>query len=137
LQPTRLKAVRHSPIGYGWLTKRPDASVTARWSRPALADRGVRHDLEKALKGLDKKYTLETAERLREFHRPVLIAWATEKQFFKWEHAQRLAQTFPDARLEQIEDSYTFVSEDQPERLAALIAHFMEETARSGERSAA
>jgi pimeloyl-ACP methyl ester carboxylesterase len=89
------------------------------------------------LKGLDARYTLEAAERLREFRRPVLIAWAPEKDFFKWEHAERLARTFPDARLERIDDSYTFVSEDQPQRLAGLIRKFMQETARGGERSAA
>jgi pimeloyl-ACP methyl ester carboxylesterase len=38
--------------------------------------------------------------------------------------AERLAARLPDARIEQIEDSYTFVPEDQPERLSELIAAF-------------
>jgi pimeloyl-ACP methyl ester carboxylesterase len=136
LQPTRLTAVRHSPIGFGWLAKRLDKNVTYEWSKRPLSDRDVRRDLVKVLKGLDAKYTLEAAEKLREFRRPVLIAWAPEKDFFKWEHAERLARDFPDARLERIDDSYTFVSEDQPQRLADLIQRFMQETAR-GERTAA
>jgi len=37
---------------------------------------------------------------------------------------------FPNARLELIEDSYTFVSEDQPDKLAQLIAAFIREPAR-------
>jgi pimeloyl-ACP methyl ester carboxylesterase len=57
----------------------------------------------------------------------VLIAWAPEDRFFKFEHAERLAATIPDARLERIEDSWTYVSEDQPERLAELIAAFVRE----------
>ena len=35
----------------------------------------------------------------------------------------------PNARLVRIEDSRTFVSEDQPERLAEQIASFVRETA--------
>jgi hypothetical protein len=35
--------------------------------------------------------------------------------------AERMACDMPNARLERIPDSYTFVSVDQPERLAALI----------------
>jgi pimeloyl-ACP methyl ester carboxylesterase len=137
LQPTRLTAVRHSPIGFGWLAKRLDKRVTYEWIKQPLTDAAVRRDLVKVLKGLDRRYTLEAGERLREFRRPVLIAWAPEKDFFKWEHAERLARTFPDARLERIDDSYAFVPEDQPQRLAGLIQRFMEETSSRGERTAA
>ena len=38
--------------------------------------------------------------------------------------AERLAQDFPDARIELIEDSYTFVAIDQPARTAELIGQF-------------
>ena len=58
------------------------------------------------------------------FQKPVLIAWGTEKDFFPTEYGERLARDFPDGRFERIEDSYTFVAEDQPERLATLIAEF-------------
>ena len=44
-------------------------------------------------------------------------------------YAERLAQDFPNARLELVEDSYTFVSLDQPARTAELIASFMHESA--------
>ena len=43
------------------------------------------------------------------------------------EDAERLARDFPNGRLEKIDDSYTYVSEDQPERLAKLIAEFARE----------
>jgi pimeloyl-ACP methyl ester carboxylesterase len=54
----------------------------------------------------------------------VLIAWATEDRVFPFRHAERMRDAFPNARLERIEDSYTFVSIDQPERTADLIASF-------------
>ncbi len=125
LQPMRLAAMRRSPMGFGWLAKKGiDAEVTDSWMRPALENAGIRRDLAKVLRGIHPRYTLEAAEKLGAFDRPVLLVWAPEKDFFPWEHAQRLSQTFPDARVERVEDSYTFVSEDQPEQLARLISEF-------------
>ena len=60
----------------------------------------------------------------------MLIAWAPEKDFFPVEYGERLARDFPQGRLERIEDSCTFVPEDQPERLAQLIAEFAREPVR-------
>ena len=53
-----------------------------------------------------------------------MLAWATEDRFFKPAFAERLAADIPGSRLDWIEDSRTFVSEDQPERLAGLIREF-------------
>ena len=53
-----------------------------------------------------------------------MLAWATEDRFFKPKFAERLAADIPGSRLEWIDDARTFVSEDQPERLAELIADF-------------
>ncbi|MDQ6811919.1 MAG: hypothetical protein M3Z95_08490 [Actinomycetota bacterium] len=61
----------------------------------------------------------------------MLIAWAPEDRFFKLHYGERLAGAFPDARLELIEDSYTFVPIDQPERTANLVAAFAREPARA------
>jgi pimeloyl-ACP methyl ester carboxylesterase len=121
----RFAPMRRLPIAYGWLIKRDfDAAPTREWVDPFLTNRGVRRDVTKVLKGIDSKYTFEAAERLRSFDRPVMLAWAVEDRFFKLSFAQRLADTIPGATLVRIEDSYTFVSEDQPERLAELISEF-------------
>ena len=40
-------------------------------------------------------------------------------------HARQLAELLPNARLEEVGDSYSFVPEDQPERLAELIDEFV------------
>ena len=58
-----------------------------------------------------------------------MLAWAVEDRFFKLSFGERLADTIQGATLQQIEDSYTFVSEDQPERLAELIERFAREPA--------
>jgi pimeloyl-ACP methyl ester carboxylesterase len=128
MQGTRIAAVRRSPLGFGWLIKHdPGAAPLADWIGPYLHDRGVRRDTIKLLRGIDPKYTFDAAEKLSSAERPTLLAWAKEDRFFKLSFAERLAQTIPGARLEAIDDSYTFVSEDQPERLAELIREFVRE----------
>lgn len=121
----RFEALRRLPNAYGRLIKRDFSDAPTReWVDPYLTNREIRRDTIKVLKGIDPKYTFEAAERLREFDHPALLAWAVEDRFFKLSFAERLASTIRGARLEKIEDSYTFVSEDQPERLAELIGEF-------------
>ena len=121
----RIRALRSTPLAYGLLSKRPiPADVLAGWVAPALADRRVRGDAQHFTRQIDKRLTLDAAARLGAFDRPVLLAWAAEDRFFKIAFAERLAAVFPDARVEPVADSWTFVSEDQPEVLAELIAGF-------------
>jgi pimeloyl-ACP methyl ester carboxylesterase len=130
MQGMRLAPMRRLPIAYGRLIKRDFAGAPTReWVEPFLTDRAIRRDAVKVLKGIAPTYTLEAAEKLRTFDRPVILAWGVDDRFFKLSYAERLAETIPGAKLEKIEDSYTFVPEDQPEQLAELIARFARETA--------
>ncbi|MGH2907251.1 MAG: alpha/beta fold hydrolase [Solirubrobacterales bacterium] len=101
-----------------------DAAIVKSWITPGLKDAGVRRDGMKFAVGMDNKYTLAAAERLPAFDKPVLLAWPPKNTFFKWELAQKLEAALPQARLEPVPDALTFVSEDQPERLAELVAEF-------------
>jgi len=126
LQPLRLRAARRLPMAYGGLAKRPvPAEVTDTWLEPFFSDAGIRRDTARFLAAVDSRETVAAAERLREFHRPALITWAPESRLFPLEHAERLAALLSDARLELIDDSWTFVPEDRPERLAELIGEFV------------
>jgi pimeloyl-ACP methyl ester carboxylesterase len=87
----------------------------------------VRRDARKLLKGAGPRHTQEAAKRFKEFDKPVLIAWGTERDYFPTEYGERLARDFPQGRMERIDDSWTFVPEDQPERLAQLVASFARE----------
>jgi len=131
-QPLRIGALRDSPIAFGWLAKHGiPAEITRSWLEPVLSSRGVRRDVRKLFRGVTPRLTQEAAARFGEFDRPVLVAWAPEKDFFPVEYGERLARDFPRGRLERIEDSWTFVPEDQPERLAQLIAEFVREPAEA------
>jgi len=127
--PMRLRAVRRAPIAYGWLTHRPiDPTAEATYILPVLRSAGVRRDMQRAIgHGFRREQTLAASEKFAGFEPPVLIAWSRDDRFFKPEYAQRLHDAFPDARLEWIEGARTFSPEDQPERLAELIADFASE----------
>jgi pimeloyl-ACP methyl ester carboxylesterase len=121
----RSARVRRSALGFGMLSHKPLADdLTASWMQP-LGDRAVRADVVATLKAIDKRDTLSAAERLHERPLPTLLAWAPDDRMFPLRFAERLAAMIPGARLEQIADSRAFVPEDQPERLAELIATFV------------
>lgn len=121
----RPRFMRRLPNTFGWLSKRPlDPEVSDAFLRPAWRDPRMRAQLAAVLKNAHSRYTLEAAERFDQFTKPVLIAWAPDDRFFKLPYGERLARDFPDARLERIEDSYSFVPVDQPKRTAQLIADF-------------
>lgn len=125
LQSLRVPALRRLPTAYGALVKRRlPREIEDAYVRPILRDSGVLRDTTAFLRGIDKRDTLAAAERFGGFEKPVLLAWAPEDRSFKLRYAERMATAFPHARLETIADSKTFVAEDQPERLADLIADF-------------
>jgi pimeloyl-ACP methyl ester carboxylesterase len=136
LQGMRFAPMRRLPIAYGWLIKRDFAGAPTReWVEPFLSNREIRRDTAKVLRGIEPRYTIEAAEKLRGFDRPAMLAWAVEDRFFKISYAEKLAATIQGATLERIEDSYTFVSEDQPERLAELIGSFGDLSSRAASAS--
>ena len=130
LNSMRLAPLRRLPISFGWLTKQPipDEIVMDSYLRPSLGNSRVLQDAVNLIKDISPRHTKAAAEKLPQFAKPVLIAWAKEDRIFPLGDAYRLSETFPNARLELIEDSYTFVPEDQPQRLATSIATFMRET---------
>jgi pimeloyl-ACP methyl ester carboxylesterase len=126
--------LRRSALGFGMLSHRPlPDELTAAWVEP-LRDPAVRADLVATLKAIDKRDTLLAAQRLGERPLPTLLAWAPDDRMFPLRFAERLAAMIPGARLEQIPDSRAFVPQDQPERLAELIAMFAPTVALVGQR---
>lgn len=129
-----LRSFRRAPGGWGWMSKRPvpDAVMDA-WFAPARTSAAIRRDLARyAVSVPPRRVLLDWAEGLRSFKGPVLVAWAVEDKLMPREHGPRLAALFEDARLVEIEDSYTLIPEDQPELLARTIEQFVAETRTGG-----
>lgn len=121
--PFRIPALARAAFKPFARTKIPEELV-ASWMEPGLHDPGVKRDAKKVTAGMNKRYTLEAAEKLRGTDLPILLTWAPGDRFFPMEHAQRLAAE-TGAELVEIPDSNTFVPLDQPARLADEIARFV------------
>jgi pimeloyl-ACP methyl ester carboxylesterase len=129
LQPMRSAAARRTVLAYGGLAREIPDEVTGAWTEPARTDAAVRADLIRFMKAVDNSIAIEAATRFAQLKIPSLVVWAQDDRFFPRELGERLAATLPNARLEPIANSRTFVSEDQPEALADLIRGFVRERA--------
>lgn len=128
-QLMRSHTIARGPLAYGPLTStRLPGDLIDSYGASLRADAGVRRDLRKVLTGISPAYTEAAAETFPDFDAPVLVAWGTDDRVFPAEHARRLVESFPDARLVEIANASTFVSEDRPEVLASAIQEFVEQT---------
>lgn len=100
------------------VSKPLDPALTRRWITPALADRGVRRDTAKVMRGIDPAELVEVSKHLRRFTKPVVLVWGDADQFFPLELAHRLRDAFADARLVEIPGGRLFFPLDEPQRVA-------------------
>lgn len=121
--PFRIGAVARAAFRPFARTPIPDELI-ASWMEPGMKSPGVRRDLKKVTAGMNKRYTLEAAEKLHGSQLPILLAWAPGDRFFPLRYAERLAGEVGNARIVEIPDAKTFVPLDQPQRLADEIAAF-------------
>jgi pimeloyl-ACP methyl ester carboxylesterase len=125
-QLMRSRALQRTPMAYGWATKRPiEPRIVDSFLAGLRTNADVRRDFARMLRAADKRDTVRAAEGLRSFDRPALVAWAEEDRFFPVDHGRRLASMLPQGRFELVESSRTFIPEDNPERLVALVREFL------------
>ena len=121
--PFRIEAVARYAFKPFAKTKIPDELI-ASWMGPAKSDRAILRDAGKVTAGMNKRYTLAAAEKLRSSDLPIRLLWAPGDKYFPISYAERLAGEAKNASLEPIPDASTFVSLDQPQRVAEEIADF-------------
>ncbi len=132
IQPLRLRPLRRLPLAFGLLTKRPvPDEIADAWLEPYFSSAAIRRDTRRFVRAISSRDTVAAAARLSNFNGPALLAWASEDRVFPVEHARRLASILPNATVVEISDSYAFVPEDQPQRLAEAIGDFMASAAGS------
>lgn len=128
LLPFRVNALRRLPMTFGHLSRRPvPREVMDRWFEPVREQPAVLRDLRKYVlsSAQGREALMAAAERLSDFDRPALIAWASEDKLMPREHGSRLAALLPRGELIEIADSYTLIPEDQPARLSAALRELM------------
>ena len=122
--PFRIPAVARAAFR-PFTEKRLPPELIASWMAPST-DPAILRDARKVTAGMHRRYTIEAAERLRGSALPILFPWASADRLFPISAAERLADSVQHAEIVPIEDARTFVSLDQPERVAAAIARFAE-----------
>lgn len=122
--PFRIPAIARRAFKPFAKTKIPN-DLIASWMRPATSDSDVMHDAKKVTAGMNKRYTLAAAEKLRTSNLPIRLLWAPGDKFFPIKYAERLAGEVKNAEIVQIPDAKTFVPLDQPKRVADEIATFV------------
>jgi pimeloyl-ACP methyl ester carboxylesterase len=128
VQLGRIRALHRLPFTFGWVAKRPiPPEVIDSYLWPARHDPAIRRDLRRFIRDVHKRHTLTAAGLLPRFTKPVLLAWATEEKLFPIQLAHRLAELLPDATVTTVDNSYTFIPEDQPEILTRLVVDFLRE----------
>jgi len=122
----RVPALRRLPLTLGWMAKGPlDDDMVRAWTEGLVRDARVRADLRAYATAQDFAVLDDACQRLATFERPALIVWSPEDRVMPPAHARRLVDLLPDARLAEIEDSYTLVPLDQPARLATELRRFL------------
>jgi pimeloyl-ACP methyl ester carboxylesterase len=94
-----------------------------------LTSAAVRREAARFTADLKPSYTLAAVNALKRWDKPVLLAWGTSDELFPLSHAQRLAETFPNAVVRTIEDSSTYVMLDRPDETAEVIRQFVDRSA--------
>jgi pimeloyl-ACP methyl ester carboxylesterase len=120
--PLRLRALRHSALGFGLLINRPDPHLTAAWLQPCLNDSRICRDLAALLRQVAKTDLTEVATRLPRFSKPVTLVWGQLDRCFSPSLGRRLAGVFSNGKLIEVPDAKTFVSLDNPDAVIDAIA---------------
>ena len=121
-QALRFKPVQRLPIAYGWATHSAiEPRIMDSYTTNVRVNAGVRADLARVLKGARKSDMQAASRSVANFDRPALVVWAADDKFFPVEHGRTLADLMPQGRFELVENSRTFIPEDQPAELVRLI----------------
>src|SRR5215213_3553715 len=123
-QAARLRPLQRSPAAFGWVAKRPiEPAIVDSYTRPARMSAAIRRDLVKVLRGIHARHTKAAAEKLPQYGKPAIVIWAGDDKLFPTAYGRRLAERLS-AEYVEIPDSYTFIAEDQPARLAETLSEF-------------
>lgn len=123
----KIKSFLKSPKVFGLLSHRLSGEdIYTRFSHNFANDAGIRRNFRKVVNGWSPKHTQAAADHLKHFQKPVLLVWGEDdKILFPLSLARRLAAIFPNARLEVVPHSLTYVQEDQPELFVEQLNDFL------------
>jgi pimeloyl-ACP methyl ester carboxylesterase len=123
LRLSRFAPVRDAIIAP--VNKRRSKERSQAWVEP-LRDAAIRRDVLRFMARIDNADTIAAGKALKTFGKPALVVWTRNDRFFPESDGRRLADDLS-APLEVLDDTRTFISLDQPDRLTELIRAFVAE----------
>jgi pimeloyl-ACP methyl ester carboxylesterase len=118
--------LRRLPLIYGQMSKRGVPDETMRnWLEP-LRRAEIRRDLRRYVGDVRRgaRDMAAATASLSSFERPVLVVWDREGPMMPNDHGRRLADSFPNSRLTELDDCYTLIPIDRPDALAGELRGF-------------
>src|SRR3546814_15077678 len=95
----RIPAVRRLPFTFGWMTKKPiDPDLFHGWLDAFSSDSGVRRDVRRMMRAVDRHQLIEAAARLRRSPGTALPVLAAEARGPPRDSAHRLTRALAPAR---------------------------------------
>lgn len=124
----RNKSFLQSPQVFGHLSNcLSGEDIYSRFSHNFSNISGVRRNFRKVVNGWSTTHTLEAAAKLVNYRKSVLLIWGEDDQIlFPLSLGQRLAAVFPNAQLDVVPKSLTYVQEDQPRAFADRMRNFLD-----------
>jgi len=119
--------VAQSKLALGALSQSLDGrSIQAHYLDNFMKNDAVRQDFKQVVHGFRPQDTIDAAEALQAFSKPVLILWGAEdKDLFPLALGHRLADIFTDVRFEIVENASTYIQEDNPQSFIQGIVDFL------------
>ena len=95
-----------------------------------VANKLIRKDFKKLAIEWHPKYTEKASNNLRKFNKPVLILWGIDDlELFPIELGRRLKSIFSNSTFVEIQNSKTYVQEDNPHDFTKSIKQFVKQHA--------
>jgi pimeloyl-ACP methyl ester carboxylesterase len=117
----RAKAIRHSWLGFGLLSRNLPSDLTQSWLEPVRTDKGVRRDVVEFIKNVHPKDLDAVSRRMSRVELPVTVVWGMADKVFKPALGRRLADAFPKAEFVEVPGARTLLALDAPDALAEAI----------------
>ncbi|BDX32010.1 oxidoreductase [Mycobacterium antarcticum] len=121
LKTLRVRALRHSPPGFGLLMA-GNEELSASWVQPAASDPRIASNLATLLRAVAQTDLTDVATRLPRFTKPVTLVWGMADRCFTPALGRRLAAVFPNVAWVEVPGARTFVALDDPAAVADAIA---------------
>jgi pimeloyl-ACP methyl ester carboxylesterase len=111
----------------GWLTKKGiSQEIADKLVEPGQKNPKVVQECVQFTGAVNNRDTLDAAEKLKSFSKPTLILWGKDDPFFPYTDGQKLNGVIKNSKFEMVDDSYCFMSFDQPKILAEKIDNFIQ-----------